>query len=65
MKLGINVIGAVLVLTGVVWFFQGIGMIQGSSMTNDSQWVIIGAILTVISAAFLVYYNRRRTPAQV
>lgn len=37
--------GLVLVLAGVVFFFQGIGVIGGSFMSGSTKWAVIGAVL--------------------
>lgn len=55
-----RIIGVVLVLMGGVWFFQGIGLIGGSFMTDNSTWVLIGAIF-VIAGVALIVSSRRRT----
>ncbi len=60
MKLGINIVTVMLGLIGVVWFFQGIGVIQGSFMSNTSQWTIIGLVCVVIAIGLLIYNNRRK-----
>lgn len=60
MKLGINVVGVLIALMGAVWFFQGIGVIQGSFMSNTSQWTIIGLVLVIIAVGLLIYNNRRK-----
>ena len=39
-----RVVGAVLVLTGVVWIGQGTKLIQGSSMTGSTFWAVAGAV---------------------
>lgn len=49
-----RIIGAVLVLLGGVWFFQGIGVIGGSFMTNNSTWVLIGAVVALVGVVLLV-----------
>lgn len=59
MKLGLNVVGVLLLLVGIVWFFQGIGVIKGSFMTDQSIWAIIGIIAVVVGGG-LLFYNRRR-----
>ena len=59
MKLGLNIFGILLALLGLVWFLQGIGVLQGSVMSNQTQWVIIGLVLIGIGAGVLVYNNRR------
>jgi len=60
MKLGINVVGILIALMGGVWFFQGIGVIQGSFMSNTSQWTIIGIVMVIIAVGLLIYNNRRK-----
>jgi hypothetical protein len=41
------VVGLVLVLSGAVWTLQGLGIVGGSSMTNDTKWAVIGPIVAV------------------
>jgi len=45
------VIGLLIMLTGAVWMLQGIGVLGGSAMTDQTQWVFIGAIAAAIGAA--------------
>ena len=54
------VIAVVLLAIGVVWFFQGIGVIEGSFMTGESLWAVIGAIAILIAVALLVGIRRER-----
>ncbi len=61
MKLAINIVGVLVILMGGVWFFQGIGVIRGSFMTDTSQWTIIGVIFALIGIGLLVW-NTRRAP---
>lgn len=60
MKLGLNILGVLLVIVGLVWFLQGIGVLQGSSMSDQSQWAIIGAVVVVIGGGLLLYNSRRQ-----
>ena len=48
-----RVIGIVLAMIGAVWFLQGIGVAQGSFMSNNPTWAVIGAIVAVIGVAVL------------
>ncbi len=41
------VVGLLLVLSGVVWTLQGLGILGGSSMSNDTTWAIIGPIVAL------------------
>jgi len=57
-----RIVGVVFVLMGGVWFFQGIGVIRSSSfMTDNSTWVLIGA-LVVIGGVALITWPRRGAP---
>lgn len=62
MKTVLNVIGVLLALGGLVWFFQGIGVLPGSFMSSDPTWAVIG-VITVIIGAGLVYYANKRLKA--
>ena len=43
-------IGVLIVLTGAVWILQGAGVLGGSAMSDQSHWVVIGAIAAAIGA---------------
>jgi hypothetical protein len=43
------ILAAVLVLAGLVWIGQGLGILTGSGfMVGDRTWAIIGAVLVVV-----------------
>ena len=46
-------IGVVLVVDGGVWVLQGIGVAQGSVMSGNPMWAVIGAVLVVAGAVVL------------
>lgn len=60
MKLVLNGVCILLLLTGVTFFLQGINILPGSYMTGDPRWAVNGAILIVIAAGLLVWANRRQ-----
>ena len=60
MKIVSNVIGVVLILLGLLWFIQGIGVLMGSMMSGQIQWAIIGGLAVLVGAGLLLYVNRRR-----
>lgn len=43
--------GVIIMLIGVVWFFQGIGSLAGSPMTGVIIWSYLGAILLILGIA--------------
>lgn len=48
-------IGIVLDFVGFVWFFQGIGVAQGSDMSGNPWWAVLGAAFVV--AGFVVLFR--------
>lgn len=40
-------IGIVLIVVGGVWLLQGIGVAQGSVMTGNTFWAVLGAVFLV------------------
>ena len=53
------VVGVVLVLVGLVWTLQGIGVIQGSSMSGTTTWSVVGPIVLLVGAVLVVVGRRR------
>lgn len=53
-------LGAVMVLMGAVWTFQGLGYIQGSAMSDQTIWAILGPILAGLGVAVVLVAVRRR-----
>ena len=49
---------AVLTAVGLVWVGQGIGLIEGSFMTGEPTWTIIGT--TMVAAAIVLAVSARR-----
>lgn len=62
MKSIANIVAILLGVVGIVWFFQGIGVIKGSFMTDDITWSIIGVACIVVAGAVL-YFTRRKPVA--
>ena len=47
-------IAVVLILVGLVWSFQGIGVIGGSFMTGEAVWAVIGVVCIVAGGGLLL-----------
>ncbi len=60
MKWFLNILGVVLILIGVVWFFQGINILLGSFMSGNSLYSVLGIILVVVGIIVLAFTNRKR-----
>jgi len=50
-RVAVRIVAVVALLAGVVFFFQGIGVIPGSFMTGHSEWAVIGAALVAGAGA--------------
>ena len=51
--------GALLFLSGGVWFLQGVNILPGSFMTGQTEWIWYGLIAMIAGAALLVLGARR------
>lgn len=58
MRKTLSIIGYVLAVFGVIWFFQGIGVLPGSFMSGQTKWAVIGSITALVGAG-LVLAGRR------
>jgi len=50
-RVGVSVVGLLVLLAGVVFASQGLGYIPGSFMTGDVKWFWIGSAMVVIGLA--------------
>ena len=46
-------------LVGLIWFFQGIGVLPGSFMSGDPTWAYIGGTLVIVGALLMRLRPRR------
>ena len=60
MRIVLNILGVFMVLSGCIWFLQGINVLPGSFMTGQIRWAIYGGIAAIAGAALLLRANRRR-----
>lgn len=61
MRLAATFISFLLILMGGLWALQGVGLVGGSFMTGDSNWLYIGIATAIAGVAGLVFFRRRRT----
>jgi hypothetical protein len=59
MKITLNIVSALGLLMGCVWFLQGINILPGSFMTGQAEWAVYGALLVLGAVALLIRTNRR------
>lgn len=51
-------VAVVLVLVGLIWIGQGIGVVPGSFMSGQQVWAGIGAVCVAVGA-YLAWSTRR------
>ncbi|MER8518388.1 hypothetical protein [Mesorhizobium sp. M0590] len=65
MRLIKNLLALIVLATGVLWSLQGIGLIGGSFMTGQSQWLYVGIVTALVGRAGLgeplAWLSRRRS----
>jgi hypothetical protein len=60
MRISLNIVGSLLVLSGAVWFLQGINLLPGGFMTGQIRWAVNGGIAVASGTAVLLWANRPR-----
>ena len=53
-------LGVVMVATGGVWTAQGLGYLEGSPMTDQSIWAILGPLVAGLGVGLVIAAARRR-----
>ena len=62
MRIALNLLGGLLILTGVVWVLQGVNILPGSFMTGQMKWAAYGVVALVVGIVLLVAARRRSGP---
>jgi hypothetical protein len=52
-------LGVAMVLTGAVWTAQGLGYLEGSPMTDESIWAILGPLVAGLGVGLVIVAVRR------
>jgi len=60
MRIFLNILAAILILAGVVWFLQGIGILPGSMMAGQMKWAVNGGISFIVGIGVLLFANLRK-----
>lgn len=63
MRAIVTVVGAIIVLVGLVWTLQGIGVLQGSVMSGSMLWAVVGPIVAIVGLILLFGFGVRRRKA--
>jgi hypothetical protein len=59
MRIGMAILGVLMVLMGGIWFLQGINVLPGSFMTGELRWAVYGGILAAVGIGLLFRARRR------
>ena len=60
MRIALSIVGVFLILTGGIWFLQGINVLLGSPMSGQLRWSAWGTLAAVAGVGLFVYANKRR-----
>jgi hypothetical protein len=63
MRIALNVLAMLCLISGCVWFLQGVNVLPGSFMTGQLKWAVYGVLLIVAAIVLLVFANRTRQGA--
>jgi hypothetical protein len=63
MRIGLRILGFLLMGMGLVWILQGINVLPGSFMTGQIQWAYRGGAIAIVGLIVLLFSGRigRRT----
>ena len=51
--------GAIMVIVGLVWTLQGLGYLEGSPMTDQTLWAVLGPLLAGLGVGLVITAARR------
>jgi hypothetical protein len=55
------IVGVILVLVGLVWTLQGLGVLGGSAMSGVALWAVVGPFVAIIG--IIIAASGRRRPS--
>lgn len=54
MRKGLVIVGGLLVLAGVTFGLQGMGVLGGSAMSGKTVWAVLGPVIAVVGVVLVV-----------
>jgi hypothetical protein len=52
-------LGGLMTLAGGIWALQGLGYLEGSSMTDSTFWAVVGPIVAGFGVALMIVGMQR------
>ena len=59
------IVGIVFVVFGLLWTLQGLNVLQGSFMSGQTMWLVIGIVLALVGAWLLLSLRTGRGNVRV
>ncbi len=56
----INILGILMILSGIVWILQGTGILPVGFMAYDMKYTYAGIVLVLLAIGLFILANRRR-----
>ena len=60
MRAALLVLGVVMLVVGGVFTFQGLGYLEGSPMTGEDFWAIVGPLIAGLGVALIIVALQNR-----
>ncbi len=54
MRKGLVILGGLVVLAGITFGLQGMGVLGGSAMTGKTLWAVLGPLIAVLGLVLVV-----------
>jgi len=61
MKTALYALAVLMIFVGAIWILQGADILQGSFMTGQSEWLIIGIFMAGIGIGGIIYLQRNES----
>lgn len=58
MRFTVHAVGFLLILNGLIWFFQGINVLPGSFMTGQMKWAVYGGLCSAVGVGVVLAARR-------
>jgi len=59
-KLAVVLLGVLILVVGLIWTFQGLGYLEGSAMSGEETWALIGPLVAGLGVALIIVVTRPR-----
>lgn len=60
MRAAMKILGTILIVIGLIWFLQGIGVLPGSFMTGQTRWAVYGGVAVVVGVVLLAASRKQK-----